>query len=83
MIAYLSEDSKGYDPQQSKESLNVTVREVEYDPKNMYAAELDYMSDCIKNNKAPEINTSEDGLFILKIAQAAYESAKTGCKVKL
>lgn len=83
MVAYLSDDAKGYDPQQSKESLDVTVKEIGYTPANMYAQEMDYLSKCIQSGVAPTFSTGEEGLFILKVAQAAYESSRTGKKIRL
>lgn len=83
MVAYLSDSSKDYDPRQSKDSLQVTVREIDYEPVNMYAAELDYLSECIETNTAPRLNTGEDGLCILNVAKAAYESAVTGRKITI
>lgn len=83
MVAYLSSDAKAYDPQQSKTSLDVSVREIEYDPVNMYAAELDACSECIEAGRKPVMNTAEDGLGILKVAKAAYESSTTGRRVSL
>ena len=81
MVAYLSDDTKGYDAQQSKDNLLLTVQEIAYEPVNMYASEVDYLSQCVESGTAPEINTGEQGLHILKVAKAAYESSKTGCKV--
>ncbi|HEY3343138.1 MAG TPA: Gfo/Idh/MocA family oxidoreductase, partial [Anaerolineae bacterium] len=78
LTACLSDDAHGYDPQQSKDSLNVTSREIDYQPVNMYARELDYLSHCIATHTPPTLNTGEDGLQILQVAQAAYESARTG-----
>lgn len=83
MVAYLSDDSKGYDPQQSKSSLDVTVREIAFEPVNTYAAEVDYLSECIDSGSVPTLNTGEQGLHILRVAKAAYESSKTGCKVTI
>lgn len=83
MVAYLSDSAKDYDPQQSKDSLDVTVREIEYAPVNMYAAEMDYLSGCIESGKPPTLNTGEEGLRVLKIALAAYESSRTGCKARI
>jgi len=83
MVAYLSDSAKDYDPQQSKDSLDVAVREIDYTPVNMYAAEMDYLSRCIESGTPPTINTGEEGLRVLKVALAAYESAKTGCKVRI
>jgi len=81
MVAYLSDSSKDYDPQQSKNSLDVAVREIDFDPVNMYAAEVDYLSGCIESGIAPTVNTGEHGLHILRVAEAAYESSRTGRKV--
>lgn len=81
MVAYLSDSGKDYDPQQSRTSLDVDVREIDYTPVNMYAAELDYLSGCIESGTPPTLNTGEEGLRVLQVALAAYESAKTGCKV--
>ncbi|MDD2485016.1 MAG: Gfo/Idh/MocA family oxidoreductase [bacterium] len=83
MAAYLSDDAQAYDPQQSKDSLDVDKREVAYSPVNMYAAEMDYLSQCIEKRQAPTMSTGEEGLFILKVANAAYESGKTGCKIEV
>ncbi len=83
MIAYISDSSKDYDPQQAKEALDVSAREISADPVNMYAAELDYMSRCIETGSEPHISTGEDGLVILKTALAAYESAKSGRSVEI
>jgi predicted dehydrogenase len=83
MVAYLGDSAKDYDPQQSKDSLDVTVREIDYEPVNMYAAEMDYLSRCIESRTPPTLNTGEEGLRILKIALAAYESSRTGCKVQI
>jgi predicted dehydrogenase len=83
MCAYISSDSKDYDPQQSKESLDVARRAIERKPVNMYAQEMDYLSSCIEKGAAPEISTAEDGLFILKVARAAYESSRTGVSTKI
>lgn len=83
MFAYLSDDTRGYDPQQSKESLDVKVREIKREPVNMYAAEMDYLSSCVESGQAPTVNTGEHGLHILEVALAAYESGRTGRKVTL
>lgn len=83
MVAYLSDSAKDYDAQQSKSSLDVTVREIDYKPVNMYAAEMDYLSGCIESGDPPTVNTGEDGLRILRVALGAYESSRTGCKVSI
>jgi predicted dehydrogenase len=81
MVAYLGDDSRAYDPQQAKESLDVSAREIDYTPVNMYAAELDALSDCIESGESPRMNSGDDGLRILRVAKAAYESSATGKKV--
>lgn len=83
MVAYLSDDSKDYDPQQARDSLDVAVREITADPVNMYAAEVDYLSECIESGTPPALNTGEDGLHILRVAKAAYESSNTGRVVRV
>lgn len=75
MVAYLGDNAKEYDPSQAKSSLDVTVREIDYTPVNMYAAELDYVSNCIESGRKPEMSTGEEGLQVLKVARAAYESS--------
>lgn len=83
MIAYLCEAVQDYDPQQSRTGGDVTIREVTCTPVNMYAAELDYLSRCIEEATPPTVNTGEDGLGVLRVARAAYESSATGRSVRL
>ncbi len=83
MTAYLSDDSKAYDPQQEKDSLQVDARDITAPPVNMYAAELDYLSRCIGSGTPPQTNTGEGGLQVLRVALAAYESARTGRRMDL
>lgn len=83
MTACLSEAGKDYNPEQSKVSLDVDQRDIACEPVNMYGAEVDYLSKCIRENKAPQMNTLEAGARTLKIALAAYQSAKTGRSVKI
>ncbi len=47
-----------------------------------YPQELKHFIECIRDDKAP-IVTGEDGRAVLEIMLAAYESARTGRKVKL
>ncbi len=44
--------------------------------------EMEHFVDCVANDKQP-IETGEDGRAVLEILMAAYESARTGQKVKL
>ena len=45
-----------------------------------YPQELTHFIDCVKNDKTPLV-TGEDGLAVLEMIYAAYESAGTGKKV--
>lgn len=83
MVAYVSDDARSYDPAQSKSALNVAVREIDYVPVNMYAAELDSVSQAIESGTGLAINTGEEGLRVLRVAMAAYESSATGRSVRL
>jgi predicted dehydrogenase len=83
MIAYLSDEAKDYDPMQNAASLDVEKREITVEPKNMYTAEIEHLSDCILNDTEPQINRLEHGLGILSTVMAAYESGRTGKKVRL
>lgn len=83
MVAFLSDEAKEYDPQQSKSSLDVTVREITAEPKNMYTSEVEYLSECIEQDLEPQLNSAQEGLKVLRAAVAAYESARTGERVVL
>lgn len=83
MVAYLSSDAKAYDPQQSKTSLDVKVQEIAAKEVNPYTAEVEYLSDCILKDVEPTMNTGEEGLEIVRIVEAAYESGQTGKVVAL
>ncbi len=56
--------------------------ELEIEPANHFAAEMDNFSDCILTGK-PTITPGEEGLRDLKIITATYESARTGKVVKV
>ena len=49
---------------------------------NQFAAEMDHMSDCVKNNKEP-MSPGEEGLQDHRIMYALYESARTKKPVSL
>jgi predicted dehydrogenase len=49
---------------------------------DQFVAEMDYFSDCVKNDKDP-ITPGEEGLRDIRIIEAIYESAATGKQVKL
>ncbi|MBI3947030.1 MAG: Gfo/Idh/MocA family oxidoreductase [Armatimonadetes bacterium] len=78
MVAYLEEGDKGYDADQTREAADVKPQPITAEPVNPYTAEIEYLSRCIEEKRAPEINTLEEGLRTLVIAEAAYRSARTG-----
>ena len=47
-----------------------------------YPQELAHFADCVLHDKQPLV-TAEDGRAVLEMIYAAYESARTGQKVKL
>jgi glucose-fructose oxidoreductase len=57
-------------------------RKREFPKRDQFAAELDYFSGCILNNKDPEPSGME-GLADVRVIEAIYESAKSGRQVKL
>ncbi len=53
-----------------------------YDNKEMFHAEIDHFIDCCLN-KTPCMSPAEDGVVIMKILNALYESARTGKSVDI
>jgi predicted dehydrogenase len=49
---------------------------------NGYVQELEHFVECARTGNTPRV-TGEDGLAQLEIIHAAYESARTGCRVAL
>ena len=41
---------------------------------------MEHFVDCVQNNKQPLV-TGEDARIVMEIILAAYESARTGCRV--
>jgi len=72
----------GYDAAQ-KRGAAPGFKEIKPGAFNMYKSEVEALSDAILNNKKVAMNTLADGVQILKIAQAAYKSSKTGKLVKV
>jgi len=77
-----------YYPQEEYESKQKRIveeagaKEIGYELVKMYAAEIDHFSECIIEDKEPEIS-GELGLWNMKIISACYESAKTKKVVKV
>ena len=56
--------------------------EVQVEPVNHFASEMDHFSECVLNDKVPS-TTGEEGLKDLKVMMAAYESAQTGKTIQI
>jgi predicted dehydrogenase len=56
--------------------------EVQIDPQNQFAREIDHMSVCVKDDIVPH-TPGEEGVQDQRIIDAIYESARTGRPVKL
>ena len=81
MTAYLTGPAGEYDASQVREGEDLG-RPVEVEPINMYRAEVEHFTDCIEQNREPLI-TGEEAIKILRIALAAYESARSGKTIKV
>jgi len=78
MTAQTLGEVRGYDADQKRTEEEGGFQSMDPGEYNMYRAEVEYLSDCILKNQAPTLNTLEEGAQILRIALAAYESARTG-----
>src|SRR5882672_8190488 len=47
-----------------------------------FPQEMEHFVDCVQNDKNPRVS-GEDGRAVLEVIFAAYQSARTGCKVQL
>ena len=80
MTAFLEEDNKGYDAQQTRsESAEITISP---EPVNMYRAEVEEFSQAIIENREPS-NSTAIGLRSQKILSACYESARSGKVIEI
>ncbi len=68
----------GYDAGQKRAGEAASFQDVLVPERNMYQAEVEYMTNCILRGEEPEINTIDDGVQVMKVAHAAYKSAKSG-----
>jgi predicted dehydrogenase len=75
MIAYLEEDTSGYNARQSRNISDGVI--INPAPVNTYRAEIEEFSCAILEKREPENNVSL-GLQSQKILASCYESAKTG-----
>ncbi len=80
MIARVQAEAKGYAAAQQRAAVQPV--EVFGEPRNIYQAEVEEFSRAIEEDKTPPIS-GEEGLWNLRIALAAYKSARTGQVVEL
>lgn len=59
-----------------------TSEEVMLQPVDHFAKEMDHMSQCVMENKAP-LTPGEEGLRDMKIIAAIYQAAQSGATIKL
>jgi predicted dehydrogenase len=82
MEACLMAESGAYDAAQARDATG-GFQPVKVPDRNMYQAEVEYLSDCILSRTPPTVNTVESGLETLRLAWAAYRSAETGRVVRM
>jgi predicted dehydrogenase len=80
MIARIQAEAKGYAAAQQRTAIQ--PEEVNGDPRNIYQAEIEEFSRAIEEDKSPPV-PGEDGLWNLRIALAAYKSARSGQVIEL
>jgi predicted dehydrogenase len=73
----------GYDASQKRAKEKTGFQEIKPGAYNMYKAEVEALSDAILGNRAVAMNTIRDGVQVMRIAHAAYESARTGRTINL
>ncbi len=81
MTAHLPEGSRGYEAAQARLGTSI-ARTVEVEPVNTYRAEVEHLVECIEQDREPLIGGPE-ALHILRLALAAYESARTGRSIRV
>jgi predicted dehydrogenase len=57
-------------------------QEVQIEPANHFACEMDHFAQCVLNDQPP-LTQGDEGLRDLKYMMAAYESARTGKTIQL
>mgnify|MGYP000064708948 CR=1 FL=1 len=73
---------EAYESEQKRIVEEIGAQEIRYEPVKMYAAEIDHFSECILEDREPEIS-GEVGLWNMKVISACYESARTKKAVKV
>jgi len=79
---YTQGEEKGYEASQSRESIGVGIGEITPAPTNIFKEEIEHFVDCIREDKEP-INSGYEAIKDQMIVMAAYESSRTGKRVKL
>lgn len=77
-----------YDLARGAEAMRVTQpgkvpRTVPCDGPDGYSAEIDYVVNCVANNRPPKIVTAQDAVTVLEICEAEERSIRAGKVVKL
>mgnify|MGYP003734516311 CR=1 FL=1 len=70
----------GYDAQQQRTASK--ERSVPFRQVNMYRAEIEDFTRAVRTGSAPAVPI-EDGIWNMKLVEAAYRSARTGRVVKV
>jgi len=80
MVAFLEEDTAGYDAQQSREESEALS--IDPVPENTYLSEIVEFSNALLENREP-LNNAAIGLKSQKVLEACYRSAATGTAEKV
>lgn len=67
----------GYDAAQNKD-VERAFAPIDFPEVNPYTAECEYFANCILKGTAPEINSGDNALHIMKVTELAYASANDG-----
>jgi predicted dehydrogenase len=76
----VSVQAGGYNAQQQREESG--ERDIPFDEVNTYRAEIEDFTGVIRDGRPPAV-PMEDGIWNMKVVEAAYRSVSTGCAVKL
>jgi predicted dehydrogenase len=80
-ITAMLSDQGEYDAQQEREPSSQTF-DLEAEPVDMYAAEIEDFSRAVLGDHPPAI-PGEEGLWNLRVLHACYDAGRTGCEIKL
>ena len=78
---YVQKEAKDYEAAQRREAAGMRIGETSPTPVNMYRAEVEHFINCVQKDLEP-INSGYEATKNLQIVLAAYESSKTGKKIK-